>query len=468
MDRRCARPKGFRVPRALAAIEANLSHCSPDRFSPVLIGIEQEYRLFDGARQIDSRSLIHDFKLGPPNLDPSDPNAYRLESGAALTCDEAEAEVVLPPVELRPGFTREIAARVARERARLNGLVPELRIEGYSTHLSIATPTKGDRVALMYAQTFAPAMMLLLDRPSSPGLLVRPRPGRTELGGDFVSGNGLAVAATFAAGSVLACRAAIEGRRPGLPPRLEVHLQPDDHRYGWFVDRRAFGDDLYSAGREMLFRRADGGTIRAQEHLEAAWTFSRRMLDDLVGKDELNAVDEVVHADSPLPSNQLDLGGDPSSLDEAGRSAFGDVLRARSRPAFDLAPVMVTWETAVVLIVDRDQTRRAFACIPQRCLARFLDALDAGDLDSCVERYLGRPWLRLRRLHRRAQLKRVSLYDRLGRRNRLLPRERSAAPSAKPGSFHPHGHVWTRMEGRSDQPVDEHIRVPNALGDRHG
>ena len=92
--------------------------------------------------------------------------------------------------------------------------------------------------------------MLLIDRRDSPGLLVRPRPGQLELGGEYVSGARLRAAAAFAAEST---RAAVQRR---TPPCLDVVLDAAVERYGWFVDRNAFGIDLYRDGRATVLRRA--------------------------------------------------------------------------------------------------------------------------------------------------------------------------------------------------------------------
>jgi hypothetical protein len=58
-------------------------------------GLEHEFRVLDGPRPVDFRRVIHGLGLGQPNLDPADPNAYRLPSGSAVTCDGAEAEIAL-------------------------------------------------------------------------------------------------------------------------------------------------------------------------------------------------------------------------------------------------------------------------------------------------------------------------------------------------------------------------------------
>src|SRR4029077_15470311 len=118
-----------------------------------------------------------------------------------------------------------------------------------------------DRVCRLYAETFAADLMLLMDRIDSPGLLGRPRPGPTELCGEFLEGEPLAAAAAFVAGTTRACAAAV--RRPrgrtALPPRLDVRLARAVHRYGWYVDRRAFGTDLHAAGRPAALAPGGGG-----------------------------------------------------------------------------------------------------------------------------------------------------------------------------------------------------------------
>ena len=67
---------------------------SPTGWPPgEVVGLEHEYRLTYDARAVDFRTIVHSLDLGRPLLDPADLNAYRLTSGAALTADEAEAEI---------------------------------------------------------------------------------------------------------------------------------------------------------------------------------------------------------------------------------------------------------------------------------------------------------------------------------------------------------------------------------------
>jgi len=114
-----------------------------------VIGLEHEYRVHVGAFPVDFRTLIHHLELGQRNLDPGDPNAYRLVSGAALTADETEAEIALAPMSTSPGCGVRLAHSAAEERRALASRLPDrTELSGYSTHLSVAVPTKScDAVA---------------------------------------------------------------------------------------------------------------------------------------------------------------------------------------------------------------------------------------------------------------------------------------------------------------------------------
>ena len=95
----------------------------------------------------------------------------------------------MPPVLVQPGFSIEVVERATHARAHLAGLLSHRQLHGYSTHISVSVPTRiVDAVACEFISLFTPAMMLLMDRSDSPGLLVRPRPGRLELGGMLETG----------------------------------------------------------------------------------------------------------------------------------------------------------------------------------------------------------------------------------------------------------------------------------------
>src|SRR5262245_42635369 len=107
------------------AFQRALGPLAPPPPTAGLLGLEHEYRLLAGAEPIDFRSLIHGLGVPGQRLDPGDTNAYRLPSGLALTCDDAEAEVATPPLALQPGFAAAIDAWGHAGRRQLAALLPD-------------------------------------------------------------------------------------------------------------------------------------------------------------------------------------------------------------------------------------------------------------------------------------------------------------------------------------------------------
>ncbi len=395
----------------------------------VRVGIEHEYRVLEGARPADFRDVIGELDLGLAHLDPRDAFGFRLPSGAWLTCDEEEAEIAMPPVRLSAGFGAALASTAAQARSDLERLLPRgLRPDGFSTHINVSTPERLRlAVAHLFARTFAPALMLFLDRRDSPGLLVRSRPGRTELGGEFIDGRGLVVAALLAAGGVLACLRRVAGdRRAGdLPAELSVDLAREWRRYGWYVDRRAFGPDLYDAGRRAILTTTRGERLAAQSILSSAWRAARAQLPRGIDRVDLDRAEAMVSGALPPPCEAecSRLAEDrPAESVLCECKVYASAIRPRSRPAFELGAVLSTWELTVFVVVDRARTRRAFACVPDPCLGTFLDLLDRGSLDGILERYLAHS-PGSRSLEGRHHARRPGLWDRLGPRRSLLQPE---------------------------------------------
>jgi len=272
--------------------------------APVL-GVEHEYRVLNGDEQLDFGPLLHTLHVEGLRLDPTDPNAYRTSWGGLVTSDGREAEVAIAPVTLRPGWTSELEWRaLVAHRTLAEALPDHLRLDGYSTHLNLEVDDD-DVVAAgrLFVKRFAPAMMLLLDRPTSPGLLVRPRCGRLELGGEYCQGDQLRAAATFAAAGGLACAGAVRSReaRRHLPRAVRSRVRPSNVRAGWYVDRRAFGTDLYRDGRSARLRWGAGHTWTAQAHLEETWGCARPMVEPLLDESELLLVDRVIDGTIAIP-----------------------------------------------------------------------------------------------------------------------------------------------------------------------
>jgi hypothetical protein len=403
-----------------------------------IVGLEHEYIVERNRKQVDFQPLIHNLGLGVRFLQPDDPNAYPLTSGAVLTSDGNEAEVALAPVSVDPGFALTVAKEARAEKTSLLGLLdPAYALHGYSTHLSVRTEGRvGEAVATAFASRFAAPMMLLLDRSTSPGLLVRPRPRRTELCGEYATGAHLAAALVFAVAAVRVCIELVLGRSNcDLDvPKVRTDVVPAVERFGWYIDRSAFGCDLYDRGRHSRLFTVDGLALSAQEVLEHAWAVARPMVADCAMTAELLMVDSVVSGALPLPlegsidepssvpRQQDPLGGVPGGA----RAHLLLHPRRRSALGLELAPVMVTWETVIFLVIDDPRRRRAFAVVPRRFLGRFVALLDAGEIDEALADYL-RVSRGDRVLSRYEQSTTAGLFDRIVSRRALLPVERDPA-----------------------------------------
>jgi len=279
-----------------------------------LIGLEHEYVVHLAGREIDFAPLLARVTHADRPFDPPSPSAARLPAGTVVTADESEAEIALPPLPTRPGFAARLDGRAQEGRAWLRGrlqefLGPDVALEGVSTHISVSLP--GEYVTLIaevFPSTFAPALVLLMDRQESAGILTRPHPDRLEVCGDFVAGLQLRAAAIFALGSVLASVQAFgNGTLDHLPAlRLAIRRrridgsQPCSH---WTK-----GAGLRREGRATPVVDSDGRVKTAQEHLEATWAAIRPALEDHVDGDELALVDRIVGGEGPLPIESAPVG----------------------------------------------------------------------------------------------------------------------------------------------------------------
>jgi len=213
-----------------------------------VIGVEHEYRVLDlDGNQVDFRELITTLSIPGGGLDPGDPNAHHLPCGVLLTADGKEAEVATPPVPVGPDCLRQASAWSELAEDQLLRVLPEgYGIEGFSTHLNVAVRGDVVEVARRFALRFALPMSLLVDHADSPGLLVRPRRGRLELGGDFIEGAQLRVALHFALAASIACE---QADLPAVePPRL---VRAKDRRGGFFAHRDAPADAMETAWAQV-------------------------------------------------------------------------------------------------------------------------------------------------------------------------------------------------------------------------
>ena len=454
-------------------LRAMLSLSSRGRGGGV-VGVEHEYRVEVGGQRLPFGSLVHTLGLGVRNLHPDDPNAYPLASGALLTSSGLEAEIVLAPIPIAAGFSAVAVRAAESERLDLARLLGAGRtLKGDSTHFSVPAPEDlGDRVAVAFASRFAVPLMLLLDIPASPGLVVRPCAGRTELSGEYVAGPHLAAALIFAAAAVRRCTAMARDqlRSPGdddrsaatdadeehcdrlFVPPLKLDVVPAAAGFGWFVDRAAFGCDLHQNGRSTVLHTRDGSAVTAQKVLERSWTYARPLVAGATSAEELGLVDALVAGDLPLPlegaiedasvawlaappggTAQHGSGdGAPGAIASAGDAHHGDWRRPHRRVTvgLELAPVMVTWETVVFLLVDDARRRRTFAVVPRPLLDTWMRMLEEGALDGPLSRYLAHA-KGDRALSAHPQALVPGLFDALPSRRALLP----PAPDRTPAAF---------------------------------
>lgn len=417
-----------------------------------LIGLEHEFvvRAPDGV--VDFRTLVRDIPLDGRRLDPADVNAQRCRWGGVVTADGAEAEIATPPVRRAPGFVSRIERSAVRARAALQRALPHgLDLAGYSTHLSFSMPPSlNEAVSRLFLSTFAPGVMLLADRVDSPGLLVRPRPGRLELAFEYVDGPQLRGVTAFATGAAIATAAAVARPGASLPPLVRAFGVTTADRYGWGLTRDAFGPDLLREGRRADLRRRDGPRLTAQEHLERSWEIARNALGGAVHPRDVEAADALVAGRLALPMESAWTATGTSSSDAVAawpRTAFGDVLRTRSRPGFSVTAQVATWDTTVFAVDG--PWRRAYASVPRASLARFIRALDQGRLDSVLVSYLDAA-PEGRRLASWSEATRPGLFDALGPVQSLVATE--IVPTIASGN-------WVGI-GRPGKSVEEHWTFP--------
>jgi len=389
----------------------------------LLVGIEHEFLVVRDSARLGFDDLIHSLTLDGRRLDPTDPNAYRCSWGGVITADGREAEIATPPVSVEPGFVAEARAwtEVGR-RSLVSALPTDVDLEGYSTHVSVSVPEhRVERIADLYVKHFSLPMMLLFDRVESPGLLVRPRSGRLELCGEFSSGAHLDAAVAFAVGSTLACTDAdARGRADRLPRRVRVKVRPSVHRYGTFVHRRAFGPDLYTAGRSAMVRSRLRRT-NADALLRDATASALGALADVAGTADVTELERVAAGDVRLPCESDHLELTPTvNAPATTPGPFGRVLSRRQRLNFTIDAIIATWDLTAFEVTG---SRLAYIGVRRAHLAAFLDDLDAGRLDGTITGYLRQPAAG-RVLASADQVTDVAYFDQLGNPAGLGPPER--------------------------------------------
>jgi len=395
------------------------------RADAAVVGVEHEYSLWRGDTFLDFREFAPRLgRFGEP-WHPTEPLVFRSSDGVQLQADANVAEAATPPIPIGPGFAEQTAAVSALGRARLTEVVPsDSKLHGESTHLSIASdPATVRELALRYAQAFAPALMLLIDREDSPGLLVRPRPGRLELCAEHVCDDRLAAVIAFAVGSVRALETA------GAPPLpyIEVTIEAARGRFGWFLANDAFAEGMYEQPRSAELRTIDGTSISGQQHIEAAWQVVRRYVEEDASPATLQLIDAMVEGRAPLGVERDDDAGCSCATAAAADAPPGDAsllpearLHRRLRPGYELCVEAATWD--FVAFRAHDAGRSVVANVPRIRLRAFLDSVDAGAIDELVCEALDAAGT-FGPLRQSAETARAGFFDAIVRSSELLPRD---------------------------------------------
>jgi hypothetical protein len=400
-----------------------------------VLGLEQEYlvRAASGER-IDFRRLLPSLELPGAAIDPGDRFARRMPSGIAITADVNEAEIALPPLRRRRDYAASLAKRAEFALATLDRALPaELELEGYSTHLSVSMPDAlNDAVCQLYARTFAAAAILLTDAAEANGILIRPRPGRTEIGVDYLVDGWLRVAALFVTASVRACAAAVAGRAVALPPVLQVRVDDGVERFGWYVDRTAFGGDLLVEGRAAQLTTSDGRTISGHEALAEAWAAVQPWLDGAAPAD-LKVAQRMIDGWEPLPHEVprsviagIARKGPSAPARRHLTTFFGDVIKPHRRRGLSVSARLATWDYTIFALARDGEQREVFVSVPAGMLGAFLDELDGGRLDDWLAEQLTTA-AAAPALQRWEQTQRLEVFASLGDNRGLVRTERAPA-----------------------------------------
>ncbi len=316
------------------------------------LGVEQEFDLFDGQRRLDFQALFPRLIAGGRCVPfRNSESAVILEAGYMLGCDGQEAEIATAPISLHAAGPLRLAREVTRCRGHMLALlqragVPEVR--GYSTHLSISVPAGREReLAEALSVTVAPALVLLMESRSSPGMLLRTRRGRLEIGSEYIDDEQqLAAAAVFLAGSVHAFLYDEETWRQF--PRLRlVRWEEATIRPGIYLPRDAYGESIHDLGRLANLELQDGGTLDAGALLEICTRLVLRELEGIVQQEAFDALEHAAHQPGSL---QIERDADPSFI--APRAAHSAVPEAETLTLLArgghrrLMPRFVDWEGA--------------------------------------------------------------------------------------------------------------------------
>ena len=365
-------------------------------------GIEQEYAVWLDDVQVPFAPLLGAVLPNAPTRGfGEDPLARVRRDGAVWTADGPHAETATPPRRLAPGIAtrladdtlhqREMLLRRLRRIAETDGTRLELR--GYSTHVNaFCASVDAWAVVRRFGELYGPAIMLLADRRDSPGLLIRPRPERLEIGTEYLeSRDDLVAVALVTLAAAVDCWRAVAGPaqfdQADLRPLDASGFQSTWQRPGIFIGRDAFGGDVYEHGRGAELRLADGQLEPAGDRLRMAWNRLRPIADGFATEPELAAVDARVAGTVRLPSER------PAPLEPPVRRGHrvapmppgdnAELLGRLIHGALQIEPAVLDWDASLLRISRPGGV--VFARVPRDDSSRFAALVGRGELAPAIE-----------------------------------------------------------------------------------
>lgn len=349
-------------------------------------GVEQEFEIFLAGAKLDFQLVFPAIarKLGGVPFRSRDLAAV-VDPGYMLASDDTEAEFATAPIDLAGTGALDLAGEVARCReslldALLDGHADEVR--GYSTHLNLGLRHGGEiGLALAVAELAGPSLTLLLEGPDSPGLLIRPRPLRLEIGTEYVDGDDLIVAGILLlAGAVRALErggGALAGWPRAQIQRWEIGVM----RGGVYLPRDAFSQSIHARRRDARIRLNDGGVLSAGAILERTASLAAAELAAVVHPRCTDVLLRLASTRGLLP---LEQAGDVAHVGRRPRrpaaAASARVLAALAASRHTASsPLFVDWHGAAFSVPGRPGL--AFG-VPWAALASFLDLVGRHALGS--------------------------------------------------------------------------------------
>ncbi len=337
----------------MPSLRRNLRKAPIPSRAPTLLGVEQEFDLLRGESYIDFRGLFPTIiartrSVPFRNCD----SAAIVDAGYMLACDGREAEFATTPINSARDGCLSLAREASRCRAHMLGLLAKAgvrEVRGYSTHLNVGVPIGREwELAAAFSTSIAPALVLLMEARQSPGLLIRPRRGRLEIGSEYIDDEGqLAAALVFLAGAVEAYL-----RNELLWKQFpRVRLKKWEHaniRPGIYLPHEAYGESMHELGRAARLELESGQKVTAGEIFESCAELALRALHGRVNERAGRALRRVVRQ---IGSLQIEQEKNPGAIRR--RAAYFPATEARTlqnlasaRGWTGLTPAFIDWEGA--------------------------------------------------------------------------------------------------------------------------